>query len=341
MSVRRLHDEQPESFAFTAENLAWAEQQLLKYPADRRQSAVIPLLWRAQEQEGWVSRAAIEHVAEFLSMPPIRVLEVATFYTMFQLRPVGAKAHVQVCGTTPCMLRGAEEIIKICRKRIAEHAHELSGNGDFSWEEVECLGACVNAPMVQVGKDTYEDLTPDSFRAVLDAFAAGKTPKPGPQIDRQFACPEGGPTSLTDPALYDGSMAAAVMSEKAAEPAPAEAKAPAPAEDAELSPEERADAAGTKPDMLSEPAGGIADDLKCIGGVGPKIEDILNGLGIFHFGQIAAWTEENKAWIDGYLKFKGRIDREKWVDQAKVLAEGGDTDFSRRVDAGDVPSSQE
>lgn len=198
MTVRRLapDDVQPKEFAFTAENLAWARGQIAKFPDGRQASAVIPLLWRAQEQVGWVPQKAIETVADMLGMAYIRVLEVATFYTMFHLSPVGRKAHVQVCGTTPCMLRGAESIKKVCQKRIHPEPFHLSADGDFSWEEVECLGACVNAPMVQVSKDTYEDLTPESFERVLDAFARGETPTPGPQIDRQFSAPIGGPTTL-------------------------------------------------------------------------------------------------------------------------------------------------
>ena len=199
MSVRRLAppNVQPKEFAFTAENLAWAKLQMAKYPEGRQQSAVIPLLWRAQEQAGgWVPQKAIEAVAEILDMAKIRVLEIATFYTMFQLSPVGRKAHVQVCGTTPCMLRGAEAIRKVCEQRINHEPGQLSADGDFSWEEVECLGACVNAPMVQIFKDTYEDLTPASFEKLLDGFAKGTPPKPGPQVDRQLAAPVGGPTTL-------------------------------------------------------------------------------------------------------------------------------------------------
>jgi NADH-quinone oxidoreductase subunit E len=158
---------------------------------------VIPLLWRAQEQAGgWTSQKAIEYVAELLGMAYIRVLEVATFYTMFQLAPVGRKAHVQVCGTTPCMLRGSDELFKVCRRRIHHDPFHVSADGDFSWEEVECLGACVNAPMVLIGSDTYEDLTPETFEKVLDGVAAGKPPKPGPQIDRQQSAPIGGATTL-------------------------------------------------------------------------------------------------------------------------------------------------
>jgi NADH-quinone oxidoreductase subunit E len=203
MSVRRLADEQPESFAFTAENLNWAKQQITKYPEGRQASAVIPILWRAQEQSGgWLPQKAIECVAEMLDLAPIRVLEVATFYTMFQLAPVGRKAHVQLCGTTPCMLRGSEDLKRVCERRIHHEPFHVSPDGDFSWEEVECLGACVNAPMVLIGSDTYEDLTPETFERVLDALARGETPKPGPQNGRHYSAPIGGDTTLTDPAIY-------------------------------------------------------------------------------------------------------------------------------------------
>ncbi|CEJ13220.1 NADH-quinone oxidoreductase subunit NuoE [Phreatobacter sp. AB_2022a] len=201
MSVRRLAPDevQPASFAFTAENLAWARETIGKYPAERKASAVIPLLWRAQEQHAyWLPKAAIEYIADMLDMPYIRVFEVATFYTMFQLQPVGTKAHVQVCGTTPCMLRGAEELIKVCKSRIHAEPFHLSADGAFSWEEVECAGACVNAPMIQVFSDTYEDLTPESLEKVLDAFARGEKPKPGPQNGRHGAEPEGGALTLHD-----------------------------------------------------------------------------------------------------------------------------------------------
>jgi NADH-quinone oxidoreductase subunit E len=200
MTVRRLAEKQPESFAFTPENLSWAKKEMAKYPEGRQASAVISLLWRAQEQEGWVSEPAIRAVADLLGMANIRVLEVATFYTMFNLAPVGAKAHIQVCGTTPCWLRGASDLKDVCRRRIGAE-HHLSENADFSWEEVECLGACVNAPMVQIGSDTYEDLTVESFETLIDDIVAGRPLKPGTQIDRQFAAPLGGPTTLLeDPA---------------------------------------------------------------------------------------------------------------------------------------------
>jgi len=201
MSVRRLapKEMQPASFSFTDENLAWAKREITKYPEGRQASAVIAILWRAQEQlEGWVSEAAIRVVADMLDMPYIRVLEVATFYTMFQLQPVGRRAHVQVCGTTPCRLRGAGDLIDVCQSRIHHDPFHVSKDGDFSWEEVECLGACVNAPMVQIWKDTYEDLTKESFGKVLDGFASGQPPKPGPQNGRQFSAPIGGPATLKE-----------------------------------------------------------------------------------------------------------------------------------------------
>jgi NADH-quinone oxidoreductase subunit E len=197
MSVRRLAEPalQPARFAFTAENLRWAQGQMAKYPEGRQQSAVIPLLWRAQEQAGgWLPQKAIEHIAGILGMANIRVLEVATFYTMFNLEPVG-RFNVQLCGTTPCMLRGSEALKDVCHRRIGDE-HHVSADGTFSWVEVECLGACVNAPMAQINYDYYEDLTPASFEKILDDLAAGRRPKPGPQMDRQFSAPIGGPTTL-------------------------------------------------------------------------------------------------------------------------------------------------
>jgi NADH-quinone oxidoreductase subunit E len=201
MSVRRLAppDVQPKDFSFNKDNLAWAKEQLKKYPEGRQQSAIIPLLWRAQEQAGgWLPEAAIRHVSDVLGMAHIRALEVATFYTMFNLQPVG-KFHVQLCGTTPCRLRGADDLEKICKKRIGEQG-DVTKDGKFSWVEVECLGACVNAPMAQINYDYYEDLTAESFGKILDDLAAGKKPKSGPQIDRQLSAPVGGATTLKEKA---------------------------------------------------------------------------------------------------------------------------------------------
>ena len=195
--LRRLHPDQPASFAFTPDNLAWAQAQITKYPEGRQASAIIPLLWRAQEQEGWLTRPAIECVADMLGLAHIRALEVATFYFMFQLQPVGSVAHLQICGTLSCMICGAEDLIAVCRDKIAPKAHELSADGKFSWEEVECLGACANAPMAQIGKDYYEDLTAARLSEIIDEMAAGRVPTPGPQNGRYAAEPKGGPSTLT------------------------------------------------------------------------------------------------------------------------------------------------
>lgn len=196
--LRRLHPVQPASFAFTPANLEWAKGQISKYPEGRQASAIIPLLWRAQEQEGWLTRPAIEYVADMLGMAYIRALEVATFYFMFQLAPVGSVAHVQICGTTSCMICGAEDLIAVCKELIAPAPHTLSKDGKFSWEEVECMGACANAPMAQIGKDYYEDLTPAKLRDLIARFSKGEVPVPGPQNGRYAAEPLSGLTSLKD-----------------------------------------------------------------------------------------------------------------------------------------------
>ncbi|MBC7583414.1 MAG: NADH-quinone oxidoreductase subunit NuoE [Tardiphaga sp.] len=260
MAVRRLAPKelQPASFSFTPENLVWAKQQMEHYPPGRQASAVIAVLWRAQEQNaGWVSEAALRVVGDLLGMAYIRVLEVATFYTMFQLSPVGKKAHIQVCGTTPCMLRGAGDLIEVCQHRIHHDPLHVSDDGEFSWEEVECLGACVNAPMVMIWSDTYEDLTKDSMNALIDGFKAGTPQHPGSQIGRQFAAPEGGARTLIgggamtrppieldqpkEPALADGEAKKPTKSASDREsPAP---KAPA------------ADATENNPPTKAEPKG--------------------------------------------------------------------------------------
>jgi NADH-quinone oxidoreductase subunit E len=367
MSVRRLAEQnvQPPVFAFNAENAVWAQATIAKYPEGRQQSAVIPLLMRAQEQDGWVTKAAIEMVADMLGMAYIRVLEVATFYTQFQLAPVGTRAHVQVCGTTPCMLRGSEDLMAVCKSRIHPEPHHLNADGTLSWEEVECLGACVNAPMVMIFKDTYEDLTPRQLEYIIERFEAGKAEdvKAGTQIDRVYSAPFGGMTTLTTseedmrrpvpeavaekPAEDAVSVppsnagraktdaietAPAVKSPadgKSATPAGAEAKTATVAENV-------ADAGGkaavkpalddpNRPAAVEKPA--TPDDLKLISGVGPKIEGTLNGLGIFTYAQIVAWNAEQRAWVDSYLNFKGRIDRDEWVKQADALARGGEAEY--------------
>ncbi len=356
--LRRLHPEQPESFAFTAANQQWAEAQITKYPEGRQASAVIPLLWRAQEQEGWLSRPAIESVADMLGMAYIRVLEVASFYFMFQLQPVGSVAHIQVCGTTSCMICGAEDLIAVCKEKIAAKPHKLSADGKLSWEEVECLGSCTNAPMAQIGKDYYEDLTAESFGQIIDDLAAGKVPTPGPQNGRYAAEPLIGLTSLTEydsgRTQYNASVALATdlgdtvkridgtevpiltpwlgKDGKAAatKAAPNPPKAPAPAKPAVKQAAE-AKAKENAPETLSAARDGKADDLKLLKGVGPKLEQTLNELGFYHFDQIAAWTPDQVAWVDARLKFKGRIERDGWIEQAGKLAAGEETEFAKRA----------
>jgi NADH-quinone oxidoreductase subunit E len=385
--LRRLYADQPAAFAFTPANLAWAKGQITKYPAGRQASAIIPLLWRAQEQEGWLTRPAIEHVADLLGMAYIRALEVATFYFMFHLQPVGSVAHIQICGTTSCMICGAEDLIRVCKDKIAAAPHTLSADGKFSWEEVECLGACTNAPMAQIGKDYYEDLTPAKLGQLLDDMAAGKRPVPGPQNGRYAAEPLSGLTSLKDfesgRTQYNGTVQrqtqigdgfkridgsevpmlmpwqgrpVAEVSPATAQPrqpkpgsgtpadatgatvqeAPAEATGKPPATDARGNRTARGGTATgepgapsgpvlRQPETLTGPRGGRADDLQVIEGIGPRMEALLHSLGFYHFDQLARWTAEEIAWVDSNLKsFKGRLIRERWVEQARDLLKDRD-----------------
>ncbi len=376
--LRRLHHTQPDDFAFTAANQAWAEAQVTKYPEGRQASAIIALLWRAQEQTGWLTRPAMEHIADMLGLAHIRAYEVASFYFMFQLKPVGSVANIQICGTTSCMICGAEDLIGICREKIAPNPHELSADGRFSWEEVECLGACTNAPMAQIGKDYYEDLTGARFGEILDELAAGKVPVPGPQNGRYAAEPLGGLTSLTEydsgKTQYNASVQAAVdigdtikridgtevplltpwlgkmgkrpAAKKAAAAKPAVKKAatkPAAKPKAKAAPAKAAKPARKpvakdgKPEMLKKARSSGADDLKQIKGVGPKMETMLNKMGFYHFDQVAGWRAKEVQWVDDNLEgFKGRVSRDEWVKQAKVLARGGTTEFSKKVKKGGV-----
>ncbi len=375
--LRRLYHDQPESFAFTPANAEWARGQISKYPEGRQASAIIPLLWRAQEQEGWLSRKAIETVCDMLGMAHIRGLEVATFYFMFQLQPVGSVAHLQICGTLSCMICGAEDLIAVCREKIADKPHALSADGKFSWEEVECLGACSNAPMAQIGKDYFEDLTAARLSEIIDDLAAGKVPAPGPQNGRYAAEPLSGLTSLTEydsgKTQYNASAQAAVdlgetlkridgtevpiltpwldrtdkntgkntgkSAGKAKKPAVKKAETAKAAATKKPAAKATAKTAVTpaseatkekKPKTLSAPRKAGADDLKLISGVGPKLEGTLNEMGFWHFDQIAKWGPSEIAWVDSRLKFKGRIERDDWMAQAKILAEGGETEFSKR-----------
>jgi NADH-quinone oxidoreductase subunit E len=248
MSLRRLAppEIQPASFAFTAENAQWVEATIAKYPPGRQASAVIPLLWRGQEQEGWVTHPMIESVARMLSMPFIRVLEVATFYTMFNLEPVGTYL-VQVCTTTPCWLRGSDAVVDACKKHIHAHPHTVSADGKFSWMEAECLGACVNAPMLQIGSDFYEDIDGPITEKLIADLRAGNVIKPGPQNDRRSSEPEGGVTTLTDKSLYDGSLIGKYPVQAPAQPAntDAEAKKPTQAASDRESPKQKPPGAAT------------------------------------------------------------------------------------------------
>ncbi|WP_299862778.1 NADH-quinone oxidoreductase subunit E [uncultured Hoeflea sp.] len=376
MSVRRLAEEnvQPADFAFNREFSAQAKTWIKKYPKERAQSAVIPLLMLAQEQDGWVTKRAIETVADMLGMPYIRALEVATFYTQFQLKPVGTRAHIQVCGTTPCMLRGSEELMDVCRKKIHPEPFHTNESGTLSWEEVECQGACVNAPMVMIFKDAYEDLSAERLAYIIDRFDAGRPEEinTGPQINRIFSAPESGLTSLAEEIKPAKNGAAKTSKARAASPAAAKsapakatvaakpaakagsdakkaasvtsgkAKSPAKATAAKTTTAKTAPAA--KSTAKAAPAAAVAsledknrpagiakpaqpDDLKMISGVGPKIEGILHSLGIYTFDQVAKWKKAEREWIDGYLKFKGRIEREDWVKQAKALAKGGEAEY--------------
>ncbi|TPE53873.1 NADH-quinone oxidoreductase subunit NuoE [Amaricoccus solimangrovi] len=311
--LRRLSPHQPESFEFTPANLDWAKAWIAKYPEGRQASAVIPLLWRAQEQEGWVTRPAIEYIANMLGMAEIRVLEVATFYFMFQLQPIGKVAHFQICGTTSCMICGAEDLIAVCKRRIAANPHEISADGRFSWEEVECLGACANAPMAQIGKDYYEDLTAEGFETLLDEFEGGAVPRPGSQIGRFSSEPLDGLSSLTEGeriekangsvtrAMEHGDTIASITGEPVTERASFAAPIP------------------KQPETLPAPRAEGPDDLKIIKGIGPVLEEKLHGLGYYHFDQIAGWTDAEIAWVDTHLDFHGRVIRERWVEQARVI----------------------
>ena len=438
MSVRRLApaEIQPASFAFSEENERWIEQQIAKYPEGRQASVVIPALWQAQKQhDGWLPQKAIEAVAARLGMPIIRVMEIATFYTMFNLQPAG-RFFIQLCGTVPCHVKGALDLKQVLLEKVGDQQH-VTADGNFSWLEVECLGACCNAPMVQINDDYYEDLTPDLLVKLLDDLAAGREVKPGPQNGRQASAPLDAITTLQDPALYDGSVvgtwrkrfeqqdvkspeqaraAGEVVPPKPAQPEAAAGKEAAAAtasgpndpkpgkpdagrpEDSKvaesppvrakdgqepIAPEARAQAADpdrvtvespgiavlsnderrdpppapeasgegpavppsgrsepplddkAKPELLTAPRGGSGDDLKNIWGVGPKLESLLHGLGVFHYAQIASWTDENLRWIDQHLEsFKGRASRDRWTAQAQVLARGGTRQEAEAVGRG-------
>jgi len=324
--LRRLHPNQPDSFAFTDANQAWAEAQMTKFPEGRQASAIIPLLWRAQEQEGWLTRPAIERVAEMLDMAYMRALEVASFYFMFQLQPVGGVAHFQICGTTTCMICGAEDLVEVCREKIAAKPHEISSDGKFSWEEVECLGACANAPMAQVGKDYYEDLTAVRLGEIIDEMAAGEIPAPGPQNGRFAAEPLAGLTSLTAHAAGREALNASVgLASTQSDTLKRIDGTELPLIMPWLNSDDRGSAldpsASARPTTLAKARDGGPDKLTKIKGIGPKLQELLLSMGFFHFDQIASWDKSQVAWVDENLDgFKGRASRDDWVAQAFSLS---------------------
>ena len=198
MSLKKVHDNQPEDFEFSKENLNKVELILKKYPKKNKKSAVMPLLYLAQRQnDNWIPLAAMKVIARLLSMPYISVYEVATFYTMYNLAPVG-KHLIQVCTTTPCLIRGADKIVKLCKEKISPNQNQISKKGSCSWMEVECLGACVNAPMMQINDDYYEDLDKEKTLEILDQILNGKTPKPGSYRGRINNEPENNRKTLMD-----------------------------------------------------------------------------------------------------------------------------------------------
>ncbi len=190
MSLKKIHDDQPSEFKFSIENLKKVENILQKYPKKNKKSAVMPLLYLAQKQnKNWIPLAAMKYIAKYLSMPYISVYEVATFYTMYNLAPVG-KYFIQVCTTTPCLIRGANKIVKICKEKISTNENQISKDGSCSWMEVECLGACVNAPMIQINDDYYEDLDEKNTKEILDSLIKNKPLKPGSYRGRKSTAPE-------------------------------------------------------------------------------------------------------------------------------------------------------
>ena len=190
MSLKKVHSEQPKNFEFNVKFKSVAEEILKKYPEKNKKSAVMPFLYLAQKQNNnWIPLAAIKYISKYLSMPYISVYEIATFYSMFNLSPVG-KYFIQICTTTPCLIRGADKIVKVCKQKISEKENQISKNGECSWTEVECLGACVNAPMMQINNDYYEDLDEKSTSKIIDSIFKDEILKPGSYRGRKNTSPE-------------------------------------------------------------------------------------------------------------------------------------------------------
>ena len=321
--LRRLHEEQPRSFSFTSENKVWAEAQIKKYPVGREASAIIPLLWRAQEQEGWLTRPAIEYVADLLGMAYMRALEVATFYFMFHLQPVGKVAHVQVCGTLSCMLCGAEDLITVCKEKISPNPHQLSADGNFSWEEVECLGACSNAPMAQIGKDYFEDLSEETLRQIIDNLCTEEPPTPGPQNGRFASEPKQGLTSLmkyeSGRTKFNGSVQMAFDLKdtiKRIDGTETELVTPW----LKVGKKKTMQSVMRKPKILKSPKKSVPDNLSSLSGLGEKSKIILNRLGIYYIVQVSQWGAEEINWVHSHSSGSLSLNKLKsFVEQAKIF----------------------
>ena len=332
MGARRLAIRQPDSYEMSAAAKKEIATWVAKYPDGRQRSALIPALWVAQKDaNGWLPEAALRELGDMLDMAYIRVYEVATFYTMFNLAPVGVH-FVQLCGTTPCWLRGSDDLIAMLKRKIGPQ-NTISEDGKLSWLEVECLGACANAPMAQISN-------------ILDDLVAGKKPKYGPQNSRHTSEPEGGAQALTTDAIFDQEISLktlpnagkkAKVTYHSADPKRRRATTAgrknkpkgATVPHAALPPLSNTVKASSKPAAKPKvlytdgPTDGTPDDLKKIKGIGPKFEGDLNGKGVYYFRQIAAWKAADIKMVEGVIdSFPGRIKRDEWVKQAKTLAKG-------------------
>lgn len=359
MSARRLAISQPDNFQLSASAKKKINAWTKKYPNGRQRSALIPALWIAQKDAGgWIPEAALREIGDMLGMAYIRVYEVVTFYTMFNLEPVG-EHHIQLCGTTPCWLRGSDDLIAVLERRIGPRS-SVSENGKLSWIEVECLGACANAPMAQIsnGKNDhyYEDLTAENFESLLDDLEAGKSVSPGPQNSRHTSEPEGGNTTLTGQGPFHKKITSLPNAGKKTKlnyymPDPKDKRATRrgwvdPDRKADPDPKKRSGNIGrdltkglvdddpkkglpkrpkaAKPKVIYKdgPTDGAPDDLKKIKGIGPKFEGDLNGKGIYYFRQIGAWKAADVKMVEELIdSIPGRIKRDAWVKQAKSLAQ--------------------
>ena len=345
MSARRFAIRQPKEFSLSASAKTEISNWVKKYPKGRQRSALIPALWIAQKDNGgWLPELALRELGDMLDMAYIRVYEVATFYTMFNLEPVGVH-YVQLCGTTPCWLRGSDDLIAMLKRKIGPQ-RSISEDGNLSWLEVECLGSCANAPMVQISNGDsdhyYEDLTAESLEAVLDDLVAGKKPKEGPQNSRHTSEPEGGALALNTVGLYNKSKTPtklpnagkkAVITRHADDPKGTRATIAGRKNKPQMPKPTKAQA---KPKVLytDGPTDGVPDDLKQIKGIGPKFEGDLNSKGIYYFKQIGAWKAADVKMVESVIdSIPGRIKRDEWVKQAKVLAKGGAPRKMKKVKA--------